>query len=236
MMRWGFYAVLDREDEALARALVGPGGAGVLQVRLKAASALDVVRVARLARRVCDELGARLVVNDRLDVALAVGADAVHLGQSDLALGEARALAGDRLAIGMSTHDVAQVARAVAGGADYLGFGPVFATRTKENPDPVQGLAGLRAAVDAAGDVPVVAIGGITPADAAAVYAAGATAICAIGAVNSAPDVVAAARALRHADAAARNGTFAAGGQHSAPILRRASAALHDVGGSGPGE
>jgi len=193
----GFYAVLDRDDEALARALVSV--ARVLQVRIKPGDAADIVRVARMARRVCDEAGAKLVVNDRIDIALAVGADGVHLGQTDLPLADARRIA-PTLAIGVSTHDLAQV-RAAAG-ADYLGYGPVFATRTKANPDPVQGLEALRAAVDAARGTPVVAIGGITPADAASVYATGAAAICAISAVNGAPDVVAAARAMQRFDTA----------------------------------
>jgi len=194
----GFYGVLDREDEALARKLVSV--ARVLQVRVKPragpADVHQLTRIARMARRVCDEVGAALVINDRVDLALAVGADGVHLGQTDLPLAVARRLAGDRLWIGVSTHDLAQVAAACDAGADYLGFGPVFATSTKVAPDPVQGLDGLLRAVAAAGPVPVVAIGGITPAVAAQVYAAGATALCAIGAVNEAADVAAAARCM----------------------------------------
>jgi thiamine-phosphate pyrophosphorylase len=194
----GFYAVLDRDDEALARALLV--GAKVLQVRLKAgargADAADVLRVARMARRLCDEAGAALIVNDRIDLALAVGADGVHLGQTDLPLAEARMVAGAKLWIGVSTHDLDQVRAACAGGADYLGYGPVFATATKANPDRVQGTAALRAAVVAAGLVPVVAIGGVTPSRAAACYAAGAAAACAISAVNDAADPRAAAHAM----------------------------------------
>jgi thiamine-phosphate diphosphorylase len=198
----GFYAVLDRDDEALARALVLDGGAKVLQVRIKprgaaaSADALDITRIARMARRVCDEAGAQLVVNDRVDIAMAVRADAVHLGQTDMPIADARRIAGDRLAIGISTHDLTQVRIACAAGADYLGFGPVFATTTKQNPDAVQGIEQLRAAVTLAGRVPVVAIGGVTPAHAAALYAAGAAAICAISAVNDAPDVGVVARVL----------------------------------------
>jgi thiamine-phosphate pyrophosphorylase len=194
----GFYAVLDRDDEALARMLVA--GARVLQVRLKPGLTADIVRVARMARRVCDEAGAMLVVNDRVDIALAVGADGVHLGQTDLPIAEARRLA-PRLVIGVSTHNVAQVRAAVLDGADYLGFGPIYVTRTKENPDPVQGLDGLRAAVDVAGDRPIVAIGGINPERATDVFAAGAAAVCAIGAINDAIDVT---RAIRELNAAHR--------------------------------
>ena len=193
----GFYAVLDRDDEALAHALVRE--ARVLQVRIKPrdprvrADASDLVRIARMARRVCDVAGAALIVNDRVDVALAAAADGVHLGQTDLTLADARRIAPD-LWIGVSTHNLAQVRAACDAGADYLGFGPVFTTTTKQNPDPVQGLDGLRAAALAAGSHPLVAIGGITAAHAAEVYRSGAQAICAISAVNAAADPLAAAR------------------------------------------
>lgn len=198
----GFYAVLDRDDEALARTLVAH--AGVLQVRLKPIDgsmvhAADIMRVARMALRVCREVGAMLVVNDRLDIALAVGADGVHLGQTDLPIADARRIAGNRLAIGVSTHDLAQVQAACADGADYLGYGPVFATPTKLHADQVQGVPALAAACALAGATPVVAIGGITRDQVGAVYAAGAAAICAISAVNNAADVDAAARAMCNA-------------------------------------
>lgn len=191
----GFYAVLDRDDERLADLLVDPAGAGarVLQVRLKPASTREVLAAARMARAVTRRRGALLVVNDRIDIARAVDADAVHLGQDDLPLDAARAIAGG-LWIGVSTHGADQVRAAIAGGADYVGFGPVFATATKENPDPVQGLDGLARAVAIAGGVPVVAIGGITPDRAASVAATGAAAACAIGAVTHAPDPAAAGR------------------------------------------
>src|SRR5690606_5965830 len=101
-----------------------------------------------------------------------------------------------RLWIGISTHDLAQVRAALAGGADYLGYGPVFPTGTKANPDPVQGIARLREAVALAGSTPVVAIGGITPARADEVHGAGVAAVCAIGAINDAPDAAAAARLM----------------------------------------
>jgi thiamine-phosphate pyrophosphorylase len=191
----GFYAVLDRDDEALAHALVSE--ARVLQLRIKPrgppVDAADLVRIARMARRICDDAGAALVINDRVDVALAADADGVHLGQTDLPIDEARRLAPD-LWLGVSTHNLAQVRAACDAGADYLGFGPVFATTTKANPDPVQGLDGLRAAVAEAAGRPVVAIGGITPSQAPDVYRAGARAICAIDAVNGARDPRATAR------------------------------------------
>jgi thiamine-phosphate pyrophosphorylase len=193
----GFYAVLDRDDPGLARALLG--AAHVLQVRFKGASPKEVARIARWARAVCDERAALLVVNDDAEAALEAGADAVHLGQDDMPLAEARQLAerrGRPLLVGISTHDLAQVESAVAAGADYLGFGPVFATTTKVKPDPVQGVDGLAGAVRAAGGVPVVAIGGVTPARAAAVAAAGAWAACAIASVNGSADPGAAGREI----------------------------------------
>jgi len=194
----GFYAVLDRDDEALARALVRE--ARVLQVRVKPrggrSDAADLVRIARMARRICDNAGAALIVNDRVDVALAVEADGVHLGQTDLPVAEARRISGE-LWIGVSTHDLAQVRAACDAGADYLGFGPVFTTTTKRDPDPVQGIEGLRAAVAVAVGRPVVAIGGIRADTVADIYAAGAHAICAISAVNDTRDPGDAARQFR---------------------------------------
>ena len=207
----GFYAVLDRADADLANQLVAPiarGGAGarVLQLRIKGAipgsapgapSTHDLYEAAQLARQITREHGAAFIVNDRLDLALACDADGVHLGQDDLPLATARALVqhlGRPFWIGVSTHDLDQVAAACAGGADYLGYGPVYATSTKANPDPVQGVVGLAAAVRRAGEVPVVAIGGIGVDQVCEVYATGAAAICAISAVNAAADPAAAGR------------------------------------------
>lgn len=189
----GFYAILDRDDEQLARTLASH--ADVLQVRIKPGDAVDILRVARMARAVCDELGVLLFVNDRVDLALAAKADGVHLGQTDLPIAEARRLA-PQLKLGISTHSLEHMQRAVSLAPDYIAYGPVFATRTKEDPDPVQGTEALARAVAVARAVPVVAIGGITPRDAASVFATGAAAICAIASVNDAGDVGAAARCL----------------------------------------
>jgi thiamine-phosphate pyrophosphorylase len=201
----GFYSILDRNEAELARLLVRPvdqGGAGarVLQVRLKPARPVpvsDLLDAARMARAVTAEAGALLIIDDHLDIALAVDADGVHLGQADLPLAEAKALVArwrpERpFLIGVSTHDRHQVEAAVRGGADYIGFGPVYETATKINPDPVQGIPGLAEAVRLAGGVPVVAIGGITPDRAAAVAGAGAAAACCIGSVNASEDPAAA--------------------------------------------
>jgi thiamine-phosphate pyrophosphorylase len=183
----GFYAVVDvsggRADPCAA----------VVQLRIKPAPAGVVLAEARRLR--AELRDALFIVNDRIDIALAAGADGVHLGQTDIALADARRMAGDLL-IGVSTHDLAQVAAAVEGGADYIGYGPVFATGTKRDPDPVQGVDALRAAVARAAPVPVVAIGGITPERAAQVAATGCAAACAIASVNGAADPAAAARAI----------------------------------------
>ena len=172
----------------------------MLQIRLKPrgerGSSASILRASRMARMLCDQYGAAMIVNDRVDLALLAKADGVHLGQTDVPIASAREISQGRLWIGVSTHNISQVTAAVAAGADYLGYGPVFTTTTKQRPDPTQGLPALRAAVLAAGKTPVVAIGGVTPADADAVYATGAAAICAISAVNAAPDLAAAARAF----------------------------------------
>jgi thiamine-phosphate pyrophosphorylase len=145
----------------------------------------------------CRARGALLIVNDRLDVALAAGADGVHLGQEDLPLEAARRLAPELL-IGISTHSDAEMD--AASGADYLGFGPVFPTRSKPGArlPPPHGLAGLRRAVQRA-KAPGVASGGITAATARDVARAGAACVAAIGELCQAPDPAAAARALSEA-------------------------------------
>jgi thiamine-phosphate pyrophosphorylase len=169
-----------------------------IKPRTGRSDAAELVRIARMARRICDAAGAALIVNDRIDIALAAGADGVHLGQADLPIEAARRISRD-LWIGVSTHDLAQVRAACDAGADYLGFGPVFATVTKENPDPVQGIAGLPAAVAAAAGRPIVAIGGITAAAVDDIYRTGAHAICAISAVNQAREPRDMARRFRAA-------------------------------------
>lgn len=202
----GFYAVVNLPDGVVDVQAAGTlteqlllGGASALQVRLKQATDAQVLAVSREVAKRVRAHDAMLVINDRLDLALLVGADAVHLGQDDLSLALAKkaiADSGRQLLIGVSTHNLAQVDAAVRGGADYLGFGPVFATASKENPDPVRGLDGLLEAVRRAGPVPVVAIGGITPARAALVAKTGAAFACAIAAVNGADDIVSAGRQL----------------------------------------
>jgi thiamine-phosphate pyrophosphorylase len=204
--RWrGFYAIVDVKPGELGDASALEAHAArllaaapcCLQLRAKGADAAAMRAAAVRLRDLCRAARVPFCVNDRLDVALAVEADVVHLGQDDLPLDDAlrvRARArADQMRVGISTHTRAQALAAAAGGADYLGFGPIFATTSKLNPDPAVGLAAL-AAVCASVSIPVVAIGGIALDTVSLVARAGASAAAVIGAVADAPDPEAAAR------------------------------------------
>jgi thiamine-phosphate pyrophosphorylase len=186
---------------ALAQALLA-GGAQVLQLRMKDAPARDQLAVLQaLHPLVAATPGALLIMNDRLDVALAGAAHGVHLGQDDLPLAAARRVAPAGFLIGISTHNEAQAAAALSGGADYIALGPIYPTTSKANPDPVVGVERL-ASLCRSTTTPVVAIGGITLERAPEVAAAGAHAAAVIAAVNQAADVAAAARQVTRAFAA----------------------------------
>ena len=166
-----------------ARALV-QAGATLVQLRAKRLTARAYFELAKAMAPLIRAAGGRFAVNDRADIAAAVGADVLHLGQDDLAPAEARTMF--KGAIGLSTHNEAQVAAALTAGVDYIGVGPVYATATKENPDPVVGLAGLARAA-ARSSVPVVAIGGISLARVPEVLAAGAASAAVISALGRTP-------------------------------------------------
>jgi thiamine-phosphate pyrophosphorylase len=191
------YAIVDAEagGDELVRQTEGllRGGARLLQLRWKRAGAAAYFAAATECGRLAAAYGARLLINDRVDVALACGADGVHLGQSDLPLAAARRLFGADRWIGISTHDVEQARLAAAGGADYLGFGPIFATSTKCTGYSPRGLEGLRR-IRAAVTLPVVAIGGIDFDNALEVIAAGADAVAMISALKAWPDPAEAAQ------------------------------------------
>lgn len=168
-------------------------GVMLFQARAKQSSTRELIDFASSLRLRTSARNALLIVNDRPDVARLVGADGVHLGQDDLPPEEARRQLGPDAIIGLSTHNVDQVADAQRlTSLDYIGFGPIFATSNKTNPDPCQGLAGLRQARRRA-SVPIVAIGGITSKAAGDVIASGADAVAMIGALAQAeaPDAVA---------------------------------------------
>ena len=162
---------------AFARELA-KGGATLIQYRNKAGSGRQMLSDARALRRA---LGSqvRLIMNDRADLCLAAGFDGVHVGQEDLSPEGARAVLGDRLWVGVSTHSVEQVIEADQTSADYIAIGPIFATASKQHPDPVVGLEGIRAA-RAATRKPLVAIGGITRVNCASVIQAGADSVAVI--------------------------------------------------------
>jgi len=170
-------------------------GARAVQLRNKGDDARRLLEVGRVLRRSTRAVGALLFVNDRLDVALVLGADGVHLGPDDLPVAAARAAAPPGFLIGRSADDPDVARRAVRDGADYIGCGTVYATRTKADAGDVIGLDGL-ARVVAAVPVPVVGIGGITPERGAEVAAAGAAGVAVVGAVMAAPDPGASVREL----------------------------------------
>ncbi len=168
------------------------GGARFIQLREKHLSPREFYDAAEAALDAARERGVRLIINDRADIALALGADGVHLGQDDLDPSAARRLLGERFIIGYSTHSVAQAIEAARLPVDYVAIGPIFATRTKENPDAVVGLDGLRRVKDAvaARGIPLVAIGGITPDTARSVLDAGADSVAVVSALLAAPEVI----------------------------------------------
>jgi thiamine-phosphate pyrophosphorylase len=190
-----FYPVTDARLSRLSHAeqvaRLRDGGARFIQLREKHLSPREFYDAADAALDVARERGVRLIVNDRADIALALGADGVHLGQDDLDPAAARRLLGERFIIGYSTHSVAQAIDAARLPLDYIALGPIFPTRTKENPAPTVGLEALRRVRDAIDpSVALVAIGGITRSNARAALDAGADSVALISALLDAPDKI----------------------------------------------
>jgi thiamine-phosphate pyrophosphorylase len=185
------YALTDVRLSGLSHAqqveLLSAGGAKLIQLREKEIPAREFYEQAKLAIEVAARRGAQLIVNDRVDIALAVGAAGVHLGQDDMPAEAARELLGPEAVIGYSTHNIEQALAATKLPIDYLAIGPIFATTTKSDTAPVLGLEGLRTVRQAIGPFPLVAIGGITHANARAVIEAGADSVAVIGALLSDP-------------------------------------------------
>jgi len=178
------YAILDPEQtrgrpaQRVLAALL-EAGVSILQLRVKSLPPVDFLELAKQARAVTRAHGCQLIINDRVDIALACGADGVHLGQDDLPLSAGRKLMGQKI-IGISTHDLDQARAAERAGADYIGFGPMFGTRTKTTGYEARGpeiLQQIRRAVT----LPIVAIGGITEANVQEVWQAGADSVAIIG-------------------------------------------------------
>lgn len=185
------YALTDVPLSGLSHAeqveLLSLGGASLVQLREKQMPAFEFFEQAKAAVSVAERSGVRLIINDRVDVALAVGAHGVHLGQDDLPPQEARKLVGATRVVGYSTHNVDQALEALKLPINYLAIGPIFQTTTKTDTSPVLGLEGLRAVRRAIGDFPLVAIGGITHANARNAIEAGANSVAVIKALLSDP-------------------------------------------------
>ena len=168
----GLQEVLDFATELAA------GGATLIQVREKHASSREILRLAREMRRLLPE-NVRLILNDRSDLCVAAGMNGVHVGQDDVPPEAARRIVGSKRILGVSTHNPEQVKEGDESSADYVAIGPVFSTTSKDNPDPVIGLEGVKRA-RALTQKPLVAIGGITLENCRAVIDAGADSVAVI--------------------------------------------------------
>ncbi len=192
-----FYAMIDpaggHEPVLLAETMLD-AGARIMQLRLKDAPGRDFLAAARAIAEMCRKRGATLIVNDRVDIAILAGADGVHLGQTDLPLDAARRIIGHDRMIGISTHNVEQARAAEDGGANYIGFGPMYPGGLRNNAAG-KGLEELRA-IRAAIKIPIVVIGGITEARVAETLAADADAVAIITDVVNAPDIGAKVRSI----------------------------------------
>lgn len=196
----GLYLVTDRDlslgrplEEVVLQAV--RGGVSAVQLREKHASTRFFVQEAQRIKDLLAPYNVPLLINDRVDVALAIGADGVHIGQSDMPYPLARQLLGQKAIIGLSVETKEQVQQAEAYEVDYLGVSPIFETSTKTDTVGSWGLAGL-AWVRTVSRHPLVAIGGLNAANAASVIRAGADSIAVVSAICSAPEPQAAAEAL----------------------------------------
>jgi thiamine-phosphate diphosphorylase len=188
------YAILDPEQtkgrapESVLRELL-EGGAAMLQLRVKTMAPSDFFHLAQRARAETRTHGCKLIVNDRVDIALACHADGVHLGQEDLPLAVGRRLMAAKL-LGISTHNVEQAQEAERNGADYIGFGPMFGTTTKDTGYAARGVDMLRK-IRASVRLPIVAIGGINEQNVQQVWQAGADSAAIISDILGADDITA---------------------------------------------
>ena len=185
---FGLYGILTNPKvgyEQLAEIMVEKG-IRFIQLRMKDTEPPVVEKVALAVRRIVPR-GIAFIVNDDPRIAAHVGADGVHLGQSDMSMDEARAIVGPDAIIGLSTHNPAQTAQACALHPDYIGVGPVYATPTKKNPDPVIGIDGMRAMLEIA-TVPAVVLGGIDHGNLPEVLKGGGRNICAVRCINGSSD------------------------------------------------
>ena len=196
----GLYVILEPAVQP-ARPLVDvlkqstAAGARIFQYRNKTGSMKEAYAEALPLRRLATELGVLFMVNDRCDLALAIDADGVHLGQDDLPYLDARKVMGPRTIIGISTHNAEQVKEAERSKPDYIAFGPIYKPGSKQDHDPVVGIAGMRA-IRPLTSLPIFAIGGITVSQVGDVIRAGANGVAVISAILKAPDVTRATQEL----------------------------------------
>ena len=193
------YAILDPAQTAGRHPIevlreLSSGGVGIVQLRVKIMSPREFLALARESRALMQDRGCKVIVNDRVDIALASDADGVHLGQEDLPLGPARKLMPQKI-IGVSTHSIEQAKDAERAGADYIGFGPMFGTATKDTGYTARGIDMLRE-VRAAVRIPIVAIGGINEVNVSQVWQAGADSAAIISDILKAGDIAAKVRRI----------------------------------------
>ena len=174
------------------------GGADTIQFRQKEGSTRKMIAIARKMKALCSQAGVAFIVNDRIDVALASEADGVHLGQDDFPIPLAREYLGKDRIIGGSAATIDEARSCLKGGADYIGFGPVYPTTSKDDAGPVSGIAILRRVVEEM-QVPIIAIGGVSVSNTPDVIRIGAHGIAVISAVCCRDDPAGAARDLREA-------------------------------------
>jgi thiamine-phosphate pyrophosphorylase len=205
---YSLYLVTDRglsrgrsTAEVVAAAVLG--GVTVVQIREKEADTRDFVQEALAVGHLLKARGIPMIVNDRIDVALAVSADGVHLGQKDMPIAMARKILGPEMIIGISAESVADAVTAEKAGADYLGVSPIYATPTKTDTAAALGLEGLRQ-IRASVDLPLVGIGGLNAGNAAEAIRHGADGVAVVSAIVSADDPEKAARELSRIVAEAR--------------------------------
>jgi len=207
-MAYDLYVITDEEvgrglsHAEIARRAVA-GGADVIQLRDKSLSGRDLFIAATAIREITLDAGALFIVNDRLDVALAAGADGVHLGADDLPIECARKIAPPGFIVGASVDSLDSAIRAQAAGADYVALSPTFPTTSKDDAGPGHGLAVL-SAIRSRVSIPIVAIGGISRENVDSVIAAGADGVAVISAVVGEPDITAATRYMQARIAAAK--------------------------------
>jgi len=164
------------------------GGAKILQLRAKSLSSKEFLETALIIRKITKDKGTVFIVNDRVDIALLTDADGVHLGQGDLPVKEARRLLGNNKIIGYSTHNLREALEAVRLPVDYISFGPIFPTKTKEDTQTPKGLKGL-SEVRKAVEIPIVAIGGITETNMAHVLKEGVESVAMISEILTSLDI-----------------------------------------------